>query len=47
MKKISTKSTYRLPTTVIPLHYRLYIDASDLEHDRFSGTVMIDIQVED
>ena len=46
MKKISTKSIYRLPTTVIPSHYRLYIDASDFEQFRFSGTVMIDIQVE-
>ena len=45
MKKLSTKSVHRLPTTVIPSHYRLYIDASQLETFLFSGTVHIDIQV--
>lgn len=39
------KSIHRLPTTVIPSHYRLYIDASQLENFLFSGRVHIDIQV--
>jgi hypothetical protein len=45
MKKISNKSTHRLPTTIIPSHYRLYIDVSQLEQFIFCGTVDIDVQV--
>jgi len=45
MKKISNKSTHRLPTTIIPSHYRLYIDVSQLEQFIFRGTVDIDVQV--
>jgi hypothetical protein len=37
--------TYRLPTTVVPSHYLLYIDASQLEQFLFCGTVDIDVQV--
>jgi len=45
MKKPSNKSTHRLPTTVIPSHYRLFIDVSQLEQFIFHGTVDIDVQV--
>ncbi|CAF5121720.1 unnamed protein product, partial [Rotaria magnacalcarata] len=38
------KLTHRLPTTVIPSHYQLYIDASQLEQYLFQGKVDIDIQ---
>ncbi|CAF3572265.1 unnamed protein product [Rotaria sp. Silwood1] len=37
--------THRLPTTIIPSHYQLYIDAGQLEQYVFQGTVDIDIQV--
>lgn len=36
---------HRLPTTVIPSHYRLYVDASELEQFRFRGTVDIDVDI--
>ena len=36
---------HRLPITVIPSHYRLYIDASELEQCRFRGTVDIDVEI--
>jgi len=45
MRKTSNKLTHRLPKTVIPSHYRLYIDVSQLEEYIFHGTVDIDIQV--
>jgi hypothetical protein len=45
MRKTTNKSTHQLPTTVIPSHYRLYIDASQIEEYIFHGTVDIDIQV--
>jgi len=38
-------SIHRLPTHVIPHHYRLFIDASELEQFRFRGTVQIDVEV--
>jgi len=37
--------THRLPTVVVPSHYQLYIDASQLEEYLFQGIVDIDIQV--
>jgi hypothetical protein len=36
---------YRLPTSVLPIHYRLFIDASQLDIYRYHGTVDIDVQV--
>ena len=39
------KSSHRLSTTVVPSHYRLYIDASQLQQHTFQGTVDIDILV--
>ncbi|CAF0767562.1 unnamed protein product [Rotaria sordida] len=45
--KISNKSVHRLPTTIIPSHYRLYIDTSQLEQYIFQGTVDIDIQIKE
>jgi hypothetical protein len=36
---------HRLPTHVIPHHYRLFIDASELEKFRFHGKVQIDVEV--
>jgi hypothetical protein len=38
-------TTHRLPKVVIPSHYQLYVDASQLEEYLFQGTVDIDIQV--
>ncbi len=38
--------THRLPTTAVPSHYLLYVDASQLEQFLFHGTVDIDIQVQ-
>ena len=35
----------RLPTSVVPSHYHLFIDASRLEEFLFRGTVDIDVQV--
>ena len=35
----------RLPTSVVPSHYHLFIDASRLEEYLFRGTVDIDVQV--
>jgi hypothetical protein len=37
--------TYRLPTTIIPSHYQLYINVSQLEEYLFQGSVDIDIKV--
>ncbi len=37
--------THRLPTVIVPSHYQLYIDASQLEEYLFQGIVDIDIQV--
>jgi puromycin-sensitive aminopeptidase len=37
--------THRLPTTAVPSHYLLYVDASQLEQFLFHGTVDIDIQI--
>ena len=37
--------THRLPSIVIPSHYQLYIDASQLEQYLFQGIVDIDIEV--
>jgi hypothetical protein len=37
--------TNRLPTNVVPSHYQLYIDASQLDQYLFQGIVDIDIQV--
>ncbi|CAF3381776.1 unnamed protein product [Rotaria sp. Silwood1] len=45
VSKVSNKSVHRLPTTINPSHYRLYIDASQLEEYIFQGTVDIDIQI--
>ncbi len=39
------KLTHRLRTIVVPSHYQLYIDASQLEEYLFQGIVDIDIQV--
>jgi hypothetical protein len=39
------ETTHRLPTTAVPSHYLLYVDASQLEQYLFHGTVDIDIQV--
>ena len=36
---------HRLPTNVIPRHYRLFIDASELEKFHFHGKVQIDVEV--
>lgn len=38
-------SSTRLPTTVIPVHYCLHIDASQLDQYQFEGIVDIDVQV--
>lgn len=38
-------SDHRLPSHVVPQHYRLFIDASELEKFRFRGTVQIDVDV--
>lgn len=47
-RELSEMTTnHRLPTNVIPHHYRLFIDASELEEFRFHGTVQIDVQVSD
>lgn len=46
IQQVSTKSTHRLPKSIIPSHYRLFIDVSQLEEFIFYGTVDIDIQVE-
>ncbi|CAF1131754.1 unnamed protein product [Adineta steineri] len=43
--KLSSELTHRLPTTIIPSNYRLYIDSSQLEQFVFHGTVDIDIQI--
>lgn len=37
--------SHRLPTTIVPSHYLLYIDASQLEQYLFQGVVDIDLQV--
>lgn len=37
--------SHRLPTTIVPSHYRLYIDASQLEEYLFQGIVDIDLDV--
>jgi hypothetical protein len=37
--------THRLSKIVVPSHYQLYIDASQLEQYLFQGFVNIDIQV--
>ncbi|CAF4362628.1 unnamed protein product [Rotaria sp. Silwood2] len=37
--------THRLPTTIIPSHYQLYIDVSQLEQYIFQGVVEIDIHI--
>ena len=37
--------SHRLPTVVVPSHYLLYIDASQLEQFLFNGTVDIDVEV--
>ena len=37
--------TARLPTTVVPLHYQLYKDVSQLEQYVFQGIVDIDVKV--
>ena len=36
---------HRLPSSVVPSHYHLYVDASRLEEYLFRGTVDIDVQV--
>jgi len=36
---------HRLPTNVIPRHYRLFIDASELEKFHFHGKVQIDVEI--
>ncbi|CAF3083526.1 unnamed protein product [Rotaria socialis] len=43
--KVSNTSIHRLSTNIIPSHYRLYIDASQLEELVFQGTLDIDIQI--
>ena len=37
--------SHRLPTTIVPSHYLLYIDASQLEQYLFHGVADIDLQV--
>lgn len=37
--------THRLPKNVKPTHYKLYVDASQLEQYLFQGVVDIDVQV--
>ncbi|CAF2767718.1 unnamed protein product [Rotaria sp. Silwood2] len=45
VSKVPNKSLHRLPKTIIPSHYRLYIDASQLEQYTFQGTLAIDIEI--
>lgn len=42
---IPSASTYRLPTDVLPIHYYLFIDASQLEQSLYHGQVDIDVRV--
>ncbi len=43
--KSTRELTHRLPSTIVPSHYKLYIDASQLEQYLFEGVVDIDIKV--
>ena len=43
--KPASELSHRLPTTVIPSHYQLYIDVAQLEKYLYKGIVDIDIQV--
>ncbi|CAF1087773.1 unnamed protein product [Rotaria magnacalcarata] len=45
--KVSNAPIHRLSTNIIPSHYRLYIDASQLEELIFQGTLDIDIQIKE
>ncbi|CAF0921394.1 unnamed protein product [Adineta ricciae] len=45
LSNASNQSSYRLPTSVKPTNYRLYIDASRLEEFIFHGTVDIDVRI--
>ena len=44
-EKIAREMAHRLPKTVIPCHYQIYIDASRLNEYLFHGYVDIDIEV--
>lgn len=43
--QLDRELTHRLPTHIIPSHYQLYIDVSQLDQYLFQGIVDIDIQV--